>query len=576
MLLLPFLTVLVSFICTLIAASLLKADSYLPAALIGAIPGLALAFFASRLIHADERRLLKTLRNLDGETVDLANILNADASGGNETLTALHSLSMGINSYLVDITRAALKFRLFSQDISFSSTHLAEMATSQAQAMERIQTLAGDYGQALLTLSGQFTALASKLESTSAASEELTVRSRRSADALEELKRGAAAAAHAAAAGTASLNRAEQAREDVCKALSAIATTLHRAEQRTKTAEAALLLVDDIAERTRILATNASIEAAHAGSAGKGFSVIAGEIRKLAENAGASTAQVSGVLKQTMADIAEADIVASGSDRMAGILSETGSASYAAFLELEEGARRTENLLGAFSAIFTEMIQASDSAKEASVSATQALSGLGQAVADQEKGYETISEDVSKAVSTARNSAGSAGILSQLGTYLRVGGYDMDRSLQAFKVDEEKAAQRHQRREKREILIYNLEAFDAQGSLVAYLGDISPSGMLLYAETPPPLGAALELHIRLPLSTQGDQRLPVRCIPRRNEDDGVIKRIGCSMVDDGVTKKSVKELIEHLGLSSLKAGKDPPGTLESPEDLEELEELKDA
>jgi len=332
-------------------------------------------------------------------------------------------------------------------------------------------------------------------------------------------------------------------------------------------------MVDDIAERTRILATNASIEAAHAGAAGKGFSVIAGEIRKLAENAGASTAQVSNVLKQTMADIAEADQVASGSEHMAEILAKTGGASHAAFLELEQGARRTENLLAAFAAIFAEMTRASDNAKDAAASATQALSGLGHAVDEQHKGYKAISEDVSRAAGSAKNAAGSAGILSQLGTYLRVGGYDMDRSLQAFKVDEEKAAQKHQRREKREILIYNLEAFDMQGNLVAYLGDISPSGMLLYAESPPLIGESLELHIRLPLSAEGDIRLPVRCIPRRIEDNGTIKRTGCSMMDDDTTKKSVKELIEHLGLSSLKAEKE---TAKPEEEIEELEEISDA
>ncbi len=56
--------------------------------------------------------------------------------------------------------------------------------------------------------------------------------------------------------------------------------------------------VDDIASQTGLLAMNASIEAAHAGSSGKGFAVIAQEIRKLSEETAKNAARISDVLKQ--------------------------------------------------------------------------------------------------------------------------------------------------------------------------------------------------------------------------------------------------------------------------------------
>ncbi|MDO9422661.1 MAG: methyl-accepting chemotaxis protein, partial [Methylobacter sp.] len=80
---------------------------------------------------------------------------------------------------------------------------------------------------------------------------------------------------------------------------------IKRLGDRSQEISGAVGLINDIAERTHILALNAGMQAAQAGEAGKGFMVVANEVQRLAESSREATAEISSLVKNIQVDTSD-------------------------------------------------------------------------------------------------------------------------------------------------------------------------------------------------------------------------------------------------------------------------------
>jgi methyl-accepting chemotaxis protein len=141
---------------------------------------------------------------------------------------------------------------------------------------------------------------------------DLADRTTKQASTLEET---AQAMGQLAATVVENTGRAEAARE-LASEVSVVASeggrvmeeanaAMQRISASSETISNVIEMIDDIAFQTNLLALNASVEAAQAGDAGKGFAAFAVEVRRLAQSAADASREVKGLIEQSLSEVSE-------------------------------------------------------------------------------------------------------------------------------------------------------------------------------------------------------------------------------------------------------------------------------
>jgi twitching motility protein PilJ len=155
-------------------------------------------------------------------------------------------------------------------------------------------------------------------------------------------------------------------------------------------------LIGDIADRTSILALNASIQAAAAGEAGRGFAVVAEEVDRLAERAALSTKKISTLIRSVQADTNEAILAMENTTREV-----VGGSQLANDAGLKLG--EIESVSNEISRLVREILEASRSQALSSEDVTRKVIGVTEFTTRTAHGAQEVEGSVRQLAALAKN-----------------------------------------------------------------------------------------------------------------------------------------------------------------------------
>jgi methyl-accepting chemotaxis protein len=354
---------------------------------------------ASNVLMADENRVLVTRLREDLEQLQAAEVKSSaehlEAAVARTTLLsyamlaalAVALLFVGFFSQMiissikrpVDAMRAALVQAQRSSDLTqrvavTGNDEISQMARAYNHLMESLQgTLNRVMGNAqevsaaatyMAAASTQMTASAraqsESAASTAAAVEEVTVSINQVAETSRETRGVSEQACELSTQGEQSARAAAQQMHGTAESVGHSMQLIERLSQRSNEISGIVKVIRDIAEQTNLLALNAAIEAARAGEQGRGFAVVADEVRKLAERTSSSTSEISGMIDAIQGEVGAAvENLKSNNEQVAQgkSLAEEVAATLA---RINEGARVTMGRINEISSATSEQGTASN------------------------------------------------------------------------------------------------------------------------------------------------------------------------------------------------------------------------